>query len=174
MISLLPPTHLRQAKLSDFEKPFSDFLEELVYEAEKKCSSQTLLYGPEGSGKSYAAAALINYLAEKKWQCSWIDSMDWPGDFNASRQMLDDAKRPRILVVDDLGREPKNIRGDIEALINYRHNHNKWTVYTSNLTVDEDEAEDCALTTHYNRAIRSRLLARDVVLLDGADRREDA
>jgi len=173
MIHVLPPRRLRGAKISTLDEPLDGWAQAMAEERITGNEASALLYGPEGAGKSYVAAAVANVLLEAGWQMAWLDCSVWPNTFDDSRELADDASSVGALVLDDLGREPKVMRNDVSRVIIHRFNRGLWTIYTTNLNVNEKDPEDCEIAKVYSRALRSRLLGQsDVILMDGRDRRK--
>jgi DNA replication protein DnaC len=108
------------------------------------------LYGPVGTGKSYAAAALIRKAVEQLAQNGELPSAAWVNIPIAIQQTLslfgkpgsdpsaiwDAAQTADILVMDDIGMEqPKEwIRTRLYVLVEHRLNNQLPTIVTSNLS----------------------------------------
>jgi DNA replication protein DnaC len=112
------------------------------------------LYGPVGSGKSFAAAALMKraYIhslragieAHPIWMNVPIEQLQTNADISAKRwarpaERWLNAQAASVLVLDDIGMEqPKeNIRTRMYGLIEHRVQHRLPTIITSNLDLDK-------------------------------------
>lgn len=142
--------------------------------------SPILLYGPEGGGKSHAAAALAMALIESRWMVTWIDCAalaDAPtaDEINETALGATVVGASGLVVVDDLGREHRNWRVILGDAMRQRVAANRLLLGTTNAPVEpggsEDALSQCALVNLYGRSTRSRLLSGMSVLLDGEDRR---
>ena len=150
-------------------------------------------HGPTGVGKSHLTAAVARALAESKGftvaYASEPALMAFLREgFRKRQQETDDSDTPfistdervallqtvGILVLDDVGTEPRGRTGWVDsqlfAILNVRYQHDRPTVITSNLTLDDLEAR-----------IRSRIKGRtnedycgrvQRVEIDNVDQRE--
>lgn len=136
-----------------------------------------LLYGPPGNGKSSCVGALHKVLADRKVMVHWVDCINWPTEFDDRAELVEDlsAVTCHILVLDDLGREPKHCRKDVERVIMSRSKmRNRLDFITCNLNVDTKNSEKCELTEVYGSAIRSRLFGmcrKNIIDFNGPDHR---
>lgn len=171
-----PPAAFRKASLAKIQGPLGRLLAGLdsdIPGAMNRCD-QVFIHGPEGSGKTYAMAALANEILARGWLLFWLDCFDIPGDPREADEVLDECIGARILFLDDLGKEPEHIRRRMRKLFQARtHSGRKLlTLYSTNLDVDPDDREGCALSEFYGPSIRSRLLGDStVVRYTGEDRR---
>lgn len=102
-----------------------------------------LLLGPTGRGKSYAATWA---LAEQ--QGSWLAATECRVD--GWDDLRPKAATSRLLVLDDLGREPTGWAArELADVLELRHNRGLRTVVTSNLTADR-------LAERYGERLASR------------------
>lgn len=170
------PRPLRGASVQSLEPVIRDLVTEYIEEhtIRRAQGEQLLIYGPEGSGKSYTAAAITSPLHSKGWMIGWVDCNMWPTDWHDADELLSACSLSQALVIDDLGREPKHMRDRVGRMLHSRRESgSKWTVITTNLTVDLEDPANCEIAKTYNRAVRSRLVDKDteLVLMDGRDRR---
>ena len=107
-----------------------------------------IFYGQPGTGKTFAAACIVNYLLDRKvpvLMTSFVKLMDQFMRFREydSEDVIYRINSARLLVIDDLGAE----RGTDYALervydvIDSRYRANKPLILTSNLTIGEMQAE---------------------------------
>jgi DNA replication protein DnaC len=158
----------------DVREVFENFTHHPVdwYE-EKKCA---LLWGPEGTGKSCLLGAVHKRLANQKRLVYWVDCARWPSDYDESRELKEtlSSGTTRIVLWDDLGKEPKNIRGDLVDTFFARYAHARGVdMFTTNLALNSDR-DLCEMGQMYGPSVRSRLLGMcgDLVIQYlGVDRR---
>lgn len=118
------------------------------------CASGLYLYGPVGTGKSHAAAAMTKrwYVHQQKLgnhpTVAWLNVpraiLDTLAEFSKGAvgnpgKLWDEATHAGLLVLDDIGVEqPKEwIRTRLYALIDYRLNQSLTTIVTSNLKLGQ-------------------------------------
>ncbi len=170
-----PPADVRHAGLDDTPGDLGDLLRALGADAKaaRQASERVFIYGPEGSGKSHAAAALMNAWTEAGQLCFWLDCFDIPGSPMEADEVLETVAAAPVLFIDDLGKEPAHIRPKMRKLFQARLTKaNAVTVYTANLDIDPEDREDCALSELYGPSIRSRLIgSTTLVRYTGKDRR---
>ena len=136
-----------------------------------------LLYGPPGNGKSSCVGALHRLLADKHILVHWVDCAEWPTGFSDRDEIVEDlcAVTCHILVLDDIGREPKHCRKDIERIVMSRAKISyRLDFMTCNLNVNTEDVDACELTEVYGSAVRSRLFGmcrRNVIHFNGPDHR---
>lgn len=136
-----------------------------------------LLIGSTGTGKTYAAYGAVRALAVSGVGCSWLvtTAADMYGQLRPrpkvdSEEEFDRYARCGLLVLDDLGaakgsewNEEINYR-----LVNYRYEHHKPTLITSNVPPKE-------LAGALGDRVASRLVEMaERVVLRGSDRRLNA
>jgi DNA replication protein DnaC len=133
-----------------------------------------LLIGSTGSGKTHQAYGAIRALAESGVACPWlaITAADLYARLRPRHGVDSEAEFERVaqvglLVLDDLG-AAKGTEWNEEVnyrLINYRYEHEKPTLITSNVPAN-------TLRTALGERVASRLVEMaDRVILKGADRR---
>jgi len=109
-----------------------------------------LFTGPVGSGKTYLAAAIANYLMAVDRQVLFLVVPDLLDELRATydkrsetteADLLDTARTIPILVLDDLGAHNYTewTRNRLYSIINFRMNEQLPTVITSNLSLDQME-----------------------------------
>lgn len=149
-------------------------LSPMVAIAERKA---ILLYGPTGNGKSSCVGALHKILADQKILVNFVDCAEWPEEFEDRRELIEDLKSPstHILILDDLGKEPKQCHKDVGKVIMARSKlKNRLDFITCNLNVNTENEKLCELTEVYSSAVRSRLFGmcrKNVIELNGPDHR---
>lgn len=109
------------------------------------------LYGPTGTGKSFAAAwTLWNRMrqrVEEVWSTPWLWSeqtrfgLTWLSAYRIGddREARKEAIRASLLVIDDLGEEVRtpSTRAAIAEVISERYNSVRATVITSNIPIEK-------------------------------------
>lgn len=112
-----------------------------------------LLWGPVGTGKSYAAATIANELLERKTSVvmtSFIKILKEVGTFDSDDGKIEKINKAKLLIIDDLGAE----RGTdytlerVYDIIDSRYRSNKPIILTTNLTMEQ--MKDCD-DIRYNR-----------------------
>lgn len=128
-----------------------------------------LLWGETGCGKTFFAACIANALIEKEARVVITSIPDLSARMMANygearEEVLDEARRAPLLILDDVGFERTTPTGleNAFAIINARYDSGKPLIVTSNLTPDEFRnpsdvahkrtlsriAEMCAVTLH--------------------------
>ena len=131
------------SELRDIVKIYAEEFDRMVEE-----NQGLLLYGETGTGKTFAAACVVNYLLDRKipvLMTSFVKLIDQFMRFNEndSESVIHKMNRAKLLVIDDLGAE----RGTDYALervydvIDSRYRANKPMILTSNLTLGQMQAE---------------------------------
>lgn len=120
-------------------------------------SQGLLMYGPVGTGKSYAAAVIANELMEKGISVvmtSFIKLLQMNRSFEDDADKHDSIMKAELLIIDDLGAE----RGTDYAMekvydiIDSRYRSNKPIILTTNLTMKEmKNCEDIRAVRIYDR-----------------------
>ncbi len=135
-----------------------------------------LLHGPEGAGKSSLVGAMHKILAAKKRMVYWVSMRQFPDDYKKAKAVADELKCAdgTIVVFDDIGKEPKNVRSYIGDIIDARAELDFGVdIFTTNMNYSEDPRE-CQVAEYYGTSIRSRILdmcLENVVFYDGPDLR---
>ena len=136
-----------------------------------------LLWGNVGTGKTYFAACIANYLISKGvpvMMTNFIRLINaltgFEEDKNAYIQSLNNYK---LLIIDDLGAERQSdyMLEQVYNIIDSRYKNNQPLIITTNLTLEEIKNPK---DIKYSR-IYSRILEMCVpIKFDGADRRKEA
>jgi DNA replication protein DnaC len=136
-----------------------------------------VLYGPVGTGKTFAAACVANALVDKGRAVLMTSFTRINNILSAERnkqEYLDELGRYDLIVIDDLGTERDDAQGRMAELvftvIDARYRQHKPLIITTNLTADELKY---AAEVKYQR-IYSRLYEMCAFMeVKGTDRREE-
>lgn len=103
-----------------------------------------LVFGEVGTGKTYLAACIADFLARELRSHLWIDEAAWIRELQlaisdkerSQAAIYDNAARSKILIIDDLGKARQGATGfaadEVAALLDYRHQHMLPTIITTN------------------------------------------
>ena len=159
--------------------------ENLIDKLEKICVSfpnlkfnKIILSGASGVGKTRIAEAITNYFIKKDFVAIFISSARLNQDFlnyhlasiDEKQSILEPLLTSDLLVIDDLGAEPKlkNVTNEyLLYLINSRNQKDKLTIFTTNLTPE-------AILNVYDERIFSRMFDKSKsipILVLGEDKR---
>ncbi len=159
--------------------------ENLIDKLEKICVSfpnlkfnKIILSGSSGVGKTRMAEAITNYFIKKDFVALFISSARLNQDFlnyhlasvEEKQNILEPLLTSDLLVIDDLGAEPKlkNVTNEyLLFLINSRNQKDKLTIFTTNLTPE-------AILNIYDERIFSRMFDKSKsvpILVSGQDNR---
>lgn len=134
-----------------------------------------LLYGPVGTGKTYAAACIANELISQGRPCLVTNfariTNTLQGMFDGKQRYLDDFTRLDLLVIDDLAaeRDTSYMNEMVFNIIDSRYRSGKPLIVTSNLSQSDLKAP-CSVD---RKRIYSRLLEMCVPIeVKASDRRE--
>jgi len=120
------------------------------------------LFGRRGTGKTVSACRLL---------ISMVNSPDFPGnscyflpakeysdslDLDALKEFERLSLRRGVLLLDDLGQETRN-HHRLENIISHRHNHQLFTIITSNFSPDK-------LAPRYDQRIIDRIVERGLAV----------
>ena len=167
------PERFKEAAIADeFGKPYPGIAKAL-YDWVISPSDGVVLTGPIGVGKTWlACAAMMEYM--EKWTCSgrFVNAAKYANEVIAYG--TDRYYSPKILVLDDLGKEKPSefVTQELFALIDTRGATNRKTIITTNYSMREllerlTTGED--VTTA--QAFASRLKRYKAIRVEGADRR---
>ena len=168
------PKIYQHSKISDLNPQLAEAIHR------KPVNQGLFLWGPVGTGKTYAAAAVVRHYIEKGNQAKFVDFADLLLDIRncfrsngmTERQILEPLLNSSLLVLDDIGtnknggQESEFTTEVFRKLINHRINELLPTVITSNLSPEN-------LGAAFGERIASRLKTFAVVKLGGKDKRQD-
>jgi DNA replication protein DnaC len=125
----------------------------------RSSNSGLLFYGGCGTGKSYAAACIVNYLIDEGVSAIMLnvaEVLDKAGNFDTGSDWVRDIMRYELLVLDDLGAE-RNSEFATETMFKFvdsRVRAQKPMICTTNLTLAElREPSDLAHARIYDRVL---------------------
>lgn len=144
----------------------------------KQKFNKIIFSGATGVGKTHLTLAMTNFFTNKNIYTIFISSAVLNQLFlkyhtasvNEKREILNDILDCDVLIIDDLGTEPKlkNVTNEyLLYLINYRNAKNKLTIITTNLT-------PTGILETYDERIFSRLFDKInslPILVEGEDKR---
>lgn len=172
-IRIHPLPQFTKVPLDEYEKPIRKALRPVYKQTREVLTDgfSAFIYGPEGSGKSSLLGAIHKELASAHWLVGWVSAIDFPDDFLEARTFVNEVNSYPIIILDDVGKEPKNTRSMFKKLIFESVSPGRIVLCSSNLTVGGD-VEGCQLTEYYGASARSRILGGDCVIkLTGKDYR---
>lgn len=133
----------RNSELLDTMKIYAEEFDRMVEE-----NQGLLLYGDPGTGKTFAAACVVNYLLDRKipvLMTSFVKLIDQFTRFNEndSGSIIQKMNRAKLLVIDDLGAERSTDYAleRVYDVIDSRYRASKPIILTSNLTLGQMQAE---------------------------------
>lgn len=133
-----------------------------------------LLYGPCGTGKTFAAACVVNALLEKGYPCLMTNfsriANTISGMFEGKQDYLDSINKNALLVLDDLGaeRSTEYMTEIVYNIIDARYRANRPMIITSNLTGEDlKNPKNIAEQRVFNRVLEKC----HPVYVGGSDRR---
>jgi len=171
IIELVEPLYF-DATLDDLD---SDTQEKLL---SLQTGQDVFMFGPVGTGKTYAMAALIRHYVCQGYNCKRINFDDFcvkvrstmsPASKQTEWDMIKPLKQVDKLFIDDLGirskRETDFAYVTLYSLINKRQEQMLPTFISSNKTIDQ-------LGKSFDVRVASRLKTALIIELKGKDRRE--
>ena len=145
----------RDPRLSDamlrYAEQFNDF---------KRDGKGLLLHGAVGTGKTYYAACIANYLIDRGQRVLMRNFAEltnqMQANFGAKQAIIDDLNRYPLLILDDLGaeRNTEYMQEMVFNIIDSRYRSGLPMIVTTNLTADEiKHPKDVASQRIYDRVI---------------------
>ncbi len=131
-----------------------------------------LLFGDVGTGKSFFAAAVVNYAIDAGYRClftSFPEVVNEMMQTHDKKGLIDDIRSYDLVVFDDFGieRNTEFVNEQIYQVVNARYLAKKPMIITTNMDRRELNPEDMN-----KKRIISRILERAVVVsVNGEDRR---
>lgn len=182
------PSRLKDVRLNDVKrddiKRMPVFLKLVEFAtAEQVPNKGFYIYGDMGIGKSYMMAAVVNELALRNISStmvhypSFVDRLN----YDNKQEMVEQLKKVKVLVLDDIGAESNNawLRDSVlQIILQHRMDNDLATFFTSNLDMR-------ALELHFSESKSGdevwpakRLMERvrylaDEIHLEGDNRRHD-
>lgn len=166
--------------------PILKYMMEFIkkYESGEKVKG-LFLTGSFGSGKTYLISALFNDMAKKGVKCAIVYYPELIRDLKASfssnnySEKFDYIKKSKMLLLDDIGAENvTNFNRDevLGPILQYRMEQNLPTFFTSNLTLEELEANLSMTSSGVDNIKARRIIERikqlsDVIELVSKNRR---
>ena len=145
-------------------------IDETLANFESGSRSQLLIFGPEGTGKTTAAALAHAILQRHGYLVWWLSAQEF--DPKVDTGIVSSASQCKVLFVDDLGKEPPWARPSMANIVAARTLRPGLTVFTTNVAVNPDDPDVCGLTPLYGAAMRSRMVGDCLVVeYNGPDRR---
>jgi len=136
------------------------------------------VFGPVGTGKTYAMAALIRHYVYQGYECRRVNFDDFcvqvrstmsPASKRTEWQLIQPLKQVDRLFIDDLGLRSKQETdfsyGTLYSILNRRQERRLPTFISSNKTIEK-------LGQSFDARIASRLSAAVVIEMAGQDRRK--
>ena len=159
------------ARVVYLDKDVGDKLEELKY------GQDVFMYGPVGTGKTYAMAALIRRYVYEGYKCERINFDDFcvkvrstmgPAATKTEWDLIEPLKQVDKLFIDDLGirskRETDFAYVTFYSILNKRQERMLPTFISSNKTIDQ-------LAKSFDARVASRLKTALIIEIKGEDRR---
>lgn len=128
----------KNERLSDAMKRYAEQFRDF-----KKESKGLLLYGPTGTGKTYFAACIANFLIDKDVPVLMTNfnrlTNQIQGKFEGKQEFIDSLNRYSLLIIDDLGieRGTEFMQEQVYAIIDGRYRSGLPLIITTNLTAEE-------------------------------------
>lgn len=119
-----------------------------------------LLYGPVGTGKTFAACEIANALIDEGIPCLVTNfarlSNEIQSTFEGRQDYIDGLNKYALLVIDDLGAERKSeyMQETVFNIIDARYRSGKPMIITTNLTIDAiKKPENISYSRIYDRVL---------------------
>lgn len=136
-----------------------------------------LIYGPVGTGKSFYAACVANYLLERGYTAAMTNFTEMVNaimDRSVDSQMyIDHLMRKDLLIFDDMGveRETEFMQEQVTAFIDARYKSGKPLIVTTNISLEEiKKPKDLTYRRMYDRLLE----ICHPVKVDGKSRRRES
>lgn len=159
-------------RISDAMRQYAEYFEDW-----RRKNVGLLLHGPVGTGKTFFAACIANYLIDNGYTAemtSFTRIVNTVQSLHEERQeYIDDLMRLDLLIIDDLGveRDSEYMREQVTAIIDARYKSGKPLIVTTNIPLEEiKHPADLACRRMYDRILE----ICHPVKVDGKSRRRSA
>lgn len=161
---------LNTPRLSEAMRRYADGFAEF-----RETGKGLLLYGTNGTGKTFYASCIANALIDSGYRCLVTNfarlSNQLQGMFEGKQEFIDSLSTYSLLVLDDLGaeRQSEYMQEQVFNIVNARYCSGLPFIVTTNLTIEEiSKPQDSGRARIYNR-ILERCYPIEV---NGIDRRK--
>lgn len=146
---------LKTPRLSEAMRRYADGFAEF-----RETGKGLLLYGTNGTGKTFYASCVANALIDSGYRCLVTNfarlSNQLQGMFEGKQEFIDSLSTYSLLVLDDLGaeRQSEYMQEQVFNIVNARYCSGLPFIVTTNLTIDEiAKPQDAGRARIYNRIL---------------------
>lgn len=146
---------LKTPRLSEAMRRYADGFAEF-----RETGKGLLLYGTNGTGKTFYASCIANALIDSGYRCLVTNfarlSNQLQGMFEGKQEFIDSLSSYSLLVLDDLGaeRQSEYMQEQVFNIVNARYCSGLPFIVTTNLTIDEiAKPQDAGRARIYNRIL---------------------